>query len=93
MNDLFLQAQRGRLERFINYRTRDRTAKQEEDDVVLSDRDEIICVFTERSPAVRFSNVLRVQKSRSGPALFGALCRVEDLRVREPRVKKMMSFV
>ena len=27
VNDLFLQAQRGRLERFIKYRTRDRTAK------------------------------------------------------------------
>ena len=92
-NDLFRAQLRDRFMRFSNYNTRDRTADKEEADAELSDLDEIICVFSECLPGVRFSEVLQVPKSRAGPALFAALCRVEDLRVREPRIKQMMSFV
>lgn len=93
INDVFRQQLRGRYQRFQNYQARDHTADKPVDDPDLSDGDEVICVFSESSPAERFSDVLRVGRSRQGPALYAALAKVEDLRVREPRVKKRLAFV
>ena len=57
VNDLFRQQQKGRMARFITYKARDHTADKPEDDPLLSDGDEVFCVFTDNVPASRFSDV------------------------------------
>ena len=98
-NDIFRRQLRGRLERFQNFQARGSLSAKQQDDLDLSDADKIMCVFTERPSAERFadcySDVLHLSMWRSGPSVSAVLARVEDLRVRAPRIsgKSVLSFI
>ena len=65
----------------------DASAFKDAEDPDLSDLDEVFTVLTQPQSAVQCSPALKLLTIKHCPALYAALARVTDLRVREAKLK------